>query len=114
MNFNLSNYNNVLIDKAANREVYDFWARKTRERMTDPVKRDIVAPIEPPYFYGTKRNPLENDYYEVLDKPNVEIVDLVKTPLEKFVENGIVTADDKLREFDIVVLATGFDSFTGS
>ncbi|KAF1355492.1 hypothetical protein BDV97DRAFT_375221 [Delphinella strobiligena] len=108
------NYNNVLIDKAANREVYDFWARKTRERMTDPVKRDIVAPIEPPYFYGTKRNPLENDYYEVLDKPNVEIVDLVKTPLEKFVENGIVTADDKLREFDIVVLATGFDSFTGS
>lgn len=114
MNFNLNNYNNVLLDKKANREVYNFWAKKTRERMSDPIKRDILAPIEPPYFYGTKRNPLEIDYYEVLDKPNVEVVDLSKTPLEKFVGEGIVTDDGTLREFDMVVLATGFDSFTGS
>lgn len=114
MNFLLSNYNDMLLNKEANREVYNFWAKKTRERLSDPVKRDIMAPVEPPYFFGTKRNPLENDYYEILDKPNVEIVDLSKTPLERFESTGMMTSDNKLRDFDMVVLATGFDSFTGS
>ncbi|EXJ87480.1 hypothetical protein A1O3_04440 [Capronia epimyces CBS 606.96] len=112
-NFQMCNYNNVLLDKKANREVYNFWLKKTRQRISDPVKRDIMAPLEPPYFFGTKRNPLEHDYYEVIDQPNVEIVDLNKTPLETFDQTGMIMTDKK-REFDMVVLATGFDSFTGS
>ncbi len=112
--FQICNYNDVILDKKANREVYDFWAKKIRARISDPVKRDIMAPLEPPFFFGTKRNPLENGYYEVLDQPNVEIVDLNQTPLKTFRPTGMLMADDKLREFDMVVLATGFDSFTGS
>ena len=34
--------------------------------------------------------------------------------LQSFHEKGLVMADDKVREFDAVVLATGFDSYTGS
>lgn len=44
----------------------------------------------------------------------MHIHDLQAYPLKTFRETGIVTADDKLHEFDAVVLATGFDSFTGS
>lgn len=113
-NFQMCNYNDVLLDRKANREVYDFWVKKTRARLSHPAKRDIMAPIEPPYLFGTKRNPLEMDYYEVLNQDNVDIVDLNSTPLKTFQSTGMVMGDDKLREFDVVVLATGFDSFTGS
>ncbi|EME83105.1 uncharacterized protein MYCFIDRAFT_188249 [Pseudocercospora fijiensis CIRAD86] len=36
-----------------------------------------------------------------------------ETPIEKLVPQGIVTADGKLHELDILALATGFDSLTG-
>lgn len=73
-----------------------------------------MAPEKAPYYFGTKRNPLENDYYEVLNQSNVTIHDLNAVPLKSFHEKGLVMADDKLHEFDAVVLATGFDSYTGS
>jgi len=110
----MANYNNVLLDLKANRAMYDFWAKKVRARMTDPVKQDLMAPLEPVYPIGTKRPPLEHDYYECLDMKHVEIVDLNKTPLKTFTEKGMLMEDGKEREFDVVVLATGFDSFTGS
>jgi hypothetical protein len=112
--FLMCNYNNVLLDRKANREVYNFWRKKTAERLKDPAKRAIMAPEDPPYFFGTKRNPLEHDYYEVLDQSNVAVVDLNKTPLKTFQLKGMVMSDNTLHEFDMVVLATGFDSFTGS
>lgn len=73
-----------------------------------------MAPEIAPYFFGTKRSPLEQDYYEVLNQPNVSIHDLSKVPLKSFQEKGLLMADDKLHEFDAIVLATGFDSYTGS
>lgn len=112
--FTLCNYNDVVLNRKANRVVYDFWAKKIRERITDPVKKDLMAPLEPPYHFGTKRSPLENDYYECLDMKHVDIVNLNDAPIKTFTETGIVTADGVSRDFDIVILATGFDSFTGS
>merc|ERR1712029_764482 len=47
--FWLANYKDLLFDKEANRQAYDFWAKKTRARITDPKKRDILAPLEPPH-----------------------------------------------------------------
>ncbi|OAL30100.1 hypothetical protein AYO20_08903 [Fonsecaea nubica] len=112
-NFGLSQYNDVLINPEANRLAYDFWAKKIRARMTDPKKRDFMAPLEPPYYYGTSRSPLEGDYYESLDRPNVDIID-VRNQGWRFNETGITTDDGISREYDVVILATGFDSFTGS
>ncbi|KAH0844012.1 Cyclopentanone 1,2-monooxygenase [Fonsecaea pedrosoi] len=111
---NSCGYTDILTDKKANRIVYDFWRKKVRARMTDPVKMDLMAPAEPPYWYGTKRQPLEEDYYECIDMPHVEVVDLNAAPLQHFTEKGILTADGKEREFDVIALATGFESYTGS
>lgn len=113
-NFPLTNYKECAMDPKANREAYDFWAAKVRARMNNPVKRDLMAPIEPPYYFGTKRAPLERDYYEMLDQDNVEIVHMGKNPLKTFNKTGILTEDGEQRDFDIVILATGFDSFSGS
>ena len=113
-NFGLSNFNNVVLSPEANRVVYDFWAGKVRQRLTDPKKAAIMAPEDPPYYIGTKRNPLEQDYYEVLNQPNVSIHDLKAVPLKSFHEKGLLMADGTSYDFDTVVLATGFDSYTGS
>ena len=74
-----------------------------------------MAPDEAQYYFGTKRTPLEHDYYDMLNRPNVSIVDLNTNPLESFTSTGLkLGGEDTARDFDVVVLATGFDSFTGS
>ncbi|KAI5361226.1 Putative flavin monooxygenase, FAD/NAD(P)-binding domain superfamily [Septoria linicola] len=112
--FALSGYNDTVIDPKANEEQYKFWRKKVCQRLTDPEKQKIMAPEKKPYYMGTKRSPLEQDYYEVLNQSNVHIHDLGASPLKEFYEKGLITADGKEHEFDAVVLATGFDSFTGS
>lgn len=111
--FWLANYEDLLFDNEANREAYNFWAKKTRARITDPEKRDILAPLEPPHAFGTKRPSLEQNYYEMLDRPENKVIDVGKNPIKEITEKGIMTADGKVYEADIIALATGFDSVTG-
>ncbi|KAI4943946.1 hypothetical protein J4E91_009093 [Alternaria rosae] len=111
--FWLANYKDLLFDNKANREAYNFWAKKTRARITDPEKREILAPLEPPHAFGTKRPSLEQNYYEMLDKPENKVIDVNKNPIKEVTEKGIVLADGTLHEFDVIALATGFDSVTG-
>ena len=92
---------------------YSFWHYKTAARVTDPEKRAILCPAEPPHPWGTKRPSLEQDFYEQMDKPNVHVIDINKNPVKEVVPEGIVTEDGKLHQFDIIALATGFDSVTG-
>jgi cation diffusion facilitator CzcD-associated flavoprotein CzcO len=113
-NYISCNYSDYLLKKESNRIVYDFWKKKIRARITDPKKQELMAPEEAPYYFGTKRCPLENGYYEILDQTNVDIVDLNKAPLKAFTETGLLLEDGSVHDFDYVVLATGFDSFTGS
>jgi len=111
--FWLANYRDLLFDNKANRKAYDFWAKKTRARITDPEKREILAPLEPEHAFGTKRPSLEQNYYEMLDRPQNKVISLKNNPIVKIVENGIVTQDGKVHECDIIALATGFDSVNG-
>lgn len=112
--FQAANYRDFLVDIKTNKMVYDFWAKKTRERIGDVAKADIVAPLEQPYPVATKRCSLEQDYYEALSKPNVDVVGLKQTPIRAFSAHGIVTEDGKERNHDYIVLATGYDNMTGS
>ena len=48
-----------------------------------------------------------------MNKPNIHIVDIKKNPVVEVVPEGIVTADGKVHEVDIIALATGFDAITG-
>jgi cation diffusion facilitator CzcD-associated flavoprotein CzcO len=57
--------------------------------------------------------PLESGYYEVDNQPNVELVDLRETPIERITATGIKTGD-RGRPFDMIIYATGFDAITGA
>lgn len=48
-----------------------------------------------------------------MDRDNVTLVDLKRTPIVEFEERGIRTSEGLL-EFDIIILATGYDAITGS
>jgi cation diffusion facilitator CzcD-associated flavoprotein CzcO len=111
--FMLCNFKEFLVDRTVNQEIYQFWLEKTRSRVQDPVKREIVAPMEQPHWLGTKRASLEQDYYEMIDRPNVTVVDLKQTPILNLEEQGVRTSE-KLLELDIIIFATGYDALTGS
>jgi cation diffusion facilitator CzcD-associated flavoprotein CzcO len=57
--------------------------------------------------------PMETRYYEVYNQPNVKLVDIKETPIERITPKGIKTSDTEY-EFDIIIYATGFDAITGS
>lgn len=110
--FFLSSFREFLTDKTVNAEFYKFWKERVHARIQDEEKREIVAPSKQEHWFGTKRPSLEQDYYEVLDRPNVKIVNLKKNAIEKFTENGIKA--NQFHEFDVIILCTGYDSMTGS
>ncbi len=63
--------------------------------------------------FGEKRPPFVAGYFEAFNDPKVSLVDLRSTPMVRLTETGIETTDG-LREFDIIVWATGFDFGTGA
>jgi len=105
------NFRDILIDRAANATISDFIARKIRERVKDQTVADKLIPKN--HGFGTRRLPLETFYYEVYNRPNVELVDITETPIERISPKGIKTSE-KEYEFDIIIYATGFDAITGS
>lgn len=111
-NFWLANYQDTLFNETSNEYAYQFWRKQVHERVKDPNIAEKLAPAKAPHPFGTKRPCLEQWYYEIFNQDNVKLVDLNETPLQRFSEAGVVTSDGE-REFDIIVLATGFDAVTG-
>lgn len=52
----LGGYKDYLFDMKANREAYNFWAKKQRQRIKNPIKRDLLCPLEPPHAFGISRS----------------------------------------------------------
>lgn len=112
--FWVAGYQDLLYNKEANRVAYDFWAEKTRARIKDIKKKDILAPLQPPYAFGTKNPSMEMRYYEVCDQSNVDVVDIRASPIDHISPTSIITSDGlEHGPFDILVLATGYDIVTG-
>jgi cation diffusion facilitator CzcD-associated flavoprotein CzcO len=105
------NFRDSLMDQAANDAMTAFITRKIRGRVKDQKVADRLIPTN--HGFGTRRVPLESGYYEVFNQPNVELVDLRETPIERITANGIRTSDRE-RAFDMIIFATGFDAITGA
>ena len=105
------NFRDMLTNREANALVSDFVARKIRERVKDPKVAEKLIPKD--HGFGTRRVPMETRYYEVYNQPNVKLVDIKETPIERITPTGIKTSDADY-EFDIIIYATGFDAITGS
>ena len=110
--FGLGNYQDVLLSREANKIVADYLGNKILRVVKDPAVAEKLVPKKHPF--GTKRTPLDTNYYETFNKDSVLLVDAdADGPVEEITENGIRAAGKEF-EFDIIVFATGFDAFTGS
>ncbi len=107
----LSNFSDVLVDEAANQTISRFVADKIRQRVEDPRTAEKLIPKD--HGFGTRRVPMETRYYEVYNQPNVELVDLVSTPIEAVTPKGVKTPDGEV-PLDLLILATGFDAVRGA
>ncbi|KAK7722204.1 hypothetical protein SLS64_000737 [Diaporthe eres] len=109
----LANYKDYLRSAEANTEAYNFWAKTVRSRIGDPRKRDLLAPLKMPHYFGVKRPCLEQNYYEQFNRENVDVIDISKNGVKEFNETGITLEDGAHYEFDVIAIATGFDITTG-
>ncbi|HWF76422.1 MAG TPA: NAD(P)/FAD-dependent oxidoreductase [Caulobacteraceae bacterium] len=105
-------FNDILRDEVSNRAAYDFWREKVRARIKDQAVAEKLAPAEPPHPFGAKRPSLEQTYYDAFNRPNVELVDVNETPIERITPTGVKTTARE-HDADLLVLATGFDAVTG-
>jgi cation diffusion facilitator CzcD-associated flavoprotein CzcO len=108
----VGSFNDLFANEQSNRAAYDFWRDKTRARINDPAVAETLAPTEPIHPYGTKRPSLEQNFFDIFNQPNVSLVDLRKTPIERVTRSGIKTSAGE-HDVDVLVLATGFDAVTG-
>ncbi len=106
-----ANYDDLLFNREANADWCAFMAEKIRSIVKDPATAEKLIPND--HLYVGLRPPYVTGYYEMYNKPNVELVSLRETPIVKVTETGIETSDG-LREFDIIIWATGFDFGTGA
>ena len=107
----MGQFSDMLTDREANRLASAFIAKKIRQRVKDQAVAEKLIPKN--HGLGTRRVPLETGYYEVYNQPNVELVDINETPIERITPAGIATSGREY-EFDIVIYATGFDAITGA
>jgi cyclohexanone monooxygenase len=108
----VESYNDLLIDEQANETIAEYTRERIRERVADPEVADKLCPDD--HAFGTKRLPMETDYYETFNRDNVTLVDVKSNPIVTVTPAGLRLADDTEHEFDVLVLATGFDAFTGA
>jgi cation diffusion facilitator CzcD-associated flavoprotein CzcO len=107
----LGNFHDIMTNREANEDFAEFVRNKIRERVKDPVVAEKLVPKDHPF--GSKRIPLETEYYEAYNRDNVLLVDVRETPIERITPKGIKTSD-KEYEFDVIIYATGFDAVTGA
>ena len=71
---------------------------------------ETLCPTDHPI--GTKRICVDTGYYATFNRDNVTLVDVRKDPIERITADGLRTQSASY-QFDVLVLATGFDAMTG-
>ena len=110
--FVFETFDDLLSNADSNKAAADFIAGKIKEKVKDPEVAELLTPKGYPLF--AKRPPLDHGYYEAFNRDNVELVDIKdREPIVEITETGVRTTENEY-EFDIIVLATGFQAYTGA
>jgi cation diffusion facilitator CzcD-associated flavoprotein CzcO len=105
-----ASFKDMMASKAANDTAAEFIKRKIREIVKDPKTAALLSDIDHPY--AAKRPPIDTGYFETFNQPNVSLVDVKASPIERISPAGVCTKDAEY-PLDIIVFATGFDAMTG-
>ncbi|MBR1270673.1 NAD(P)/FAD-dependent oxidoreductase [Bradyrhizobium sp. AUGA SZCCT0222] len=106
----LGAFGDLLFEKEANDTIAEFARNKIRGIVKDPATAELLCPSN---VFGCKRLCVDTGYFETYNLPHVKLVDVSKTPIERFTNKGI-EVDGSEYQFDAIVSATGFAAMTGS
>jgi cyclohexanone monooxygenase len=106
----LGAFGDLLFEKAANDTIAEFARRKIRGIVKDPTTAELLCPDN---VFGCKRLCVDTGYFETYNLPHVKLIDVSKTPIERFTADGIEVNGTEY-PLDAIVCATGFAAMTGS
>ena len=106
----LAGFNDLVYDDAANATAREFFAEKIAAVVEDPTLARKLTPDTP---IGCKRLCADTNYYEAFNEDHIELVDINDHPIEEVTATGLKTTGAAY-EFDMLILATGFDAMTGA
>jgi cation diffusion facilitator CzcD-associated flavoprotein CzcO len=105
-------YNDIVLDLKANATVAGYIEAKIRDTVRDPSKADILCEFNHPA--GTKRPPIDTNYYETFNRDHVSIVSIRTNPIREATADGLTLQNGAHHKLDAIVFATGFDTVTGT
>ncbi len=89
--------------------IFAWIEKKAREyihrEIDDP---ELAEKLVPDYSFFCKRPSFSNSFYSTLNRPNV---DLITDPIDRICDKGLITADGRVREVDVIICATGYNVF---
>jgi cation diffusion facilitator CzcD-associated flavoprotein CzcO/catechol 2,3-dioxygenase-like lactoylglutathione lyase family enzyme len=89
-----------------------FVREKIRAIVGDP---DVAARLMPgDHPFGTKRVGVGEGYHETFNRANVRLVDARSEAIERVTPGGVRLSTGEEIALDLIVCATGFDSFSGA
>lgn len=109
--FMWGSFNDLMRDRDANELAAEFIRKKIREMVHDPETAEKLCPSDHPW--GSKRPPIDTDYFVTFNRDNVELVDIKTAPISEITKTGVKTEAGEW-DVDTIVFATGFDAMTGS
>ena len=83
----LGAYGDLLFEKSANDTIAEFARQKIRSIVKDPATAELLCPQN---VFGCKRLCVDTNYFETYNLPHVKLVDVSKTPIERFTRDGVV------------------------
>ncbi len=106
----VSTYCDILTDKQSNEWLAEFVRDKIRSIVKNP---ETARKLLPSYLIATKRQVMDEGYYEAFNRDNVTLVDLREDPILEITQDGIRTQSGH-HPLDMLIFATGFDAITGA
>jgi cation diffusion facilitator CzcD-associated flavoprotein CzcO len=89
-------------DSPAMQAIAAACLKNLEESVKDP---ELKERLRPNYRAACKRLVISPNFYDAIQRPNAE---LVTAAIERIEPRGVRTADGRLHELDVLVLATGF------
>lgn len=104
-------FTDLFSDLEANATAQAFVREQILRTVKDPQTAQALIPTTHPI--GVKRPPLDDDYYDTFNRPNVTLADLRRAPITEVTGHSVRTAQAEY-ELDDLIVATGFDAITGA
>jgi cyclohexanone monooxygenase len=103
-------FGDLMLSLEANGLAASYVRDRIRERVHDPAVAERLSPKHP---IACKRLCVDSGYYETYNRPNVRLVDISATPIERITRTGLRVGGEDFA-LDCLVFATGFDAMTGT